>query len=69
MELQKTQWIASGFLQSFLMTVDWSIEITVTNSSAFSDSNMWSSFGINVRSKKDTEDEIEIELAAQASWG
>lgn len=45
---------------------DWSIEITVTNSSAFSDSNMWSSFGINVRSKKDPEDEIEIELAAQA---
>ena len=64
MELQKTQWIASGFTE-FPYDSDWSIEITVTNSSIFLESNKWSSFGINVRSKKDPEDEIEIELGAQ----
>jgi hypothetical protein len=51
-------------LTEFPYDGNWSIEITVTNNSIFLESNKWSSFGINVRSKMDQNDEIEIELAA-----
>jgi hypothetical protein len=54
------KWIFTEFPYDY----NWSIEITVTNNSIFPESNKWSSFGINVRSKMDQNDEIEIELAA-----
>ncbi len=51
-------------LRQFPYNADWWIQIDATNNTYPSDFPEWSSFGINVRSISNPDDEVEVELAA-----